>query len=56
MSAGNQGFFAVITERLLMKIYWPQLEIEDEEEEEDYDMMAPNQIAQMDTNTMIVTT
>ena len=55
MSAGNQGLFAVITERLLMKIYWPQLEIEDDESE-DSDMMAPEQIAQMDNNTMIVTT
>ena len=35
MSAGNQGFFAVITERLLMKIYWPQLEIEDDESEDE---------------------
>ena len=55
MSAGNQGFFAVITERLLMKIYWPQLEIEDEEGE-DSDMVAPGKFAPMDTNTMIVTT
>ena len=26
MSAGNQGFFAVITDKRTMRIYWPQIE------------------------------